>query len=123
MAQVQQTVLIDDVDGGDAVETITFALDGVAYEIDLNEENAASLREALSTWVGHARKVSGRSPSGGRGTRGRARNGGGSGGASGGGAGDDTAAVRAWARETGHTVNDRGRVSGAVLEAYRAAHA
>lgn len=119
MAQVQQTVLIDDVEGGDAVETITFSLDGVSYEIDLNEKNAASLREALATWVGHARKVSGRGPSAGRGTRSRAR----SGGTTGGGAGDDTAAVRAWARENGHQVNDRGRVSGTVLEAYRAAHA
>ena len=123
MAQVQQTVLIDDVEGGDAVETITFALDGVSYEIDLNEKNAQSMREALAPWVGHARKTTGRSPAAGRGSRGRARSGGASGGASDGGAGEDTAAVRVWARENGHQVNDRGRVSGTVLEAYRAAHA
>lgn len=57
MAQVQRTVLVDDVDGGEAVETVRFGLDGVAYEIDLNEENAAALREGLATWVGHARKA------------------------------------------------------------------
>jgi hypothetical protein len=118
MAQKMQVLLIDDLDGGDAAETVSFSLDGVAYEIDLNEENAGRLREALAPWVGHARKVSG--------GRGGARRGGGSGGSRSGrsasSAGGDTAEIRAWARENGHTVSERGRIPTSVLKAYRAAH-
>ncbi len=40
---VQKT---DDIDGSAAPETVTFALDGTTYEIDLSEANAAPLREA-----------------------------------------------------------------------------
>ena len=64
MAQKVQVILVDDVDGGDASETVTFGLDGVTYEIDLNEKNASKLRDSLATWVGHGRKVGGRSASG-----------------------------------------------------------
>ena len=60
MAQKTQVVLIDDLDGGTAEETISFSLDGVSYEIDLNADNAAKLREAFSQWVGHGRRVGGR---------------------------------------------------------------
>ena len=63
---VQRTILVleDDLDGGDAVETVSFALDGVSYDIDLNEANATQLRDALAPWVGHARRTGGRSRSG-----------------------------------------------------------
>ena len=40
-------VLEDDLDGGPADETVTFALDGVSYEIDLSSSNAGRLRESL----------------------------------------------------------------------------
>ena len=56
MAQKVQVVLIDDIDGGDASETVTFGLDGVTYEIDLNDKNAAKLRDAFSLWVGSGRR-------------------------------------------------------------------
>ena len=65
MAQ-NQVMLVDDIDGGDAEESVSFGLDGVKYEIDLSEANAAALREALAPWVGHARRVAGRSRSGAR---------------------------------------------------------
>ena len=42
-----QVVLVDDLDGGPADETVTFSLDGVSYEIDLTHDNAAALRDAL----------------------------------------------------------------------------
>jgi len=116
MAQKMQVLLLDDIDGGDASETVSFSLDGVGYEIDLNDENAAKLRDALAPWVGHARKTGGRS-SGGGARRPRAARTGGS------GAGNETAEVRAWAKENGHTVSERGRIPGSVLDAYRAAHA
>lgn len=116
MAQKVQVILVDDVDGGDASETVTFGLDGVSYEIDLNDDNAAKLRDSLSTWVGHARKVGGRS-----GTRRRSSSSSSAPAAASKG-GTDTAAVRAWARENGHDVSERGRISAEVLAAYEAAH-
>ncbi len=105
MAQRVQVVLVDDVDGGSADETVTFALDGAAYEIDLNAENAARLRDALAPWVGHARRVSGRTRSGRRGAR------------SGGG---KSAEIREWARSAGYSVSDRGRIPAEVKAAYDA---
>ena len=117
MAQRQQTILTDDLEGPEspASETVTFALDGVAYEIDLNDDNAKRLRDDLGTWIGHARK---QRAGAGRG-RGRAR----SAAAPSGGSGVDTAAVRAWAKENGHQVSDRGRVPATIVDAYTAAHA
>ncbi len=110
MAQRQQTILTDDLEGGDspASETVTFALDGVSYEIDLNEDNAKRLRDDLSTWTGHARKQRG----GARPVR-RARST---------GSGQDTGAIRTWARENGYEISDRGRVPGKIVDAYHAAN-
>ena len=56
MAQRVEVVLIDDVDGGHADETVSFALDGVSYEIDLSDKNAKKLRDALASWTGKARR-------------------------------------------------------------------
>jgi hypothetical protein len=125
MAQKVQVILVDDVDGGEAAETVSFALDGVTYEIDVSEVNADKLRDALAPWVGHARRVGGRSGGG------RARSTGSGGGrsrssssASGGGGGGkhDLSDVRSWARENGYQVSDRGRVSSEVIAAYEKAH-
>ena len=57
MAQRVHIVLVDDLDGGEAEETVRFALDGTSYEIDLSGKNATSLRDALTMYVGAARKV------------------------------------------------------------------
>jgi hypothetical protein len=112
MAQKVQVILVDDLDGGEAEETVSFALDGVSYEIDLSAGNAAELREALAGWVGHARRTGGRAASARRGAgTPRARSG-----------SRDLTAVRSWARENGFSVSDRGRVSSEVLTAYDAAH-
>jgi hypothetical protein len=119
MAQKVQVILVDDVDGGEATETVSFALDGVSYEIDVSEPNAAKLRDALAPWVGHARRVGGRSGGSG-GTR--ARSGGSSGGRSRGNSKHDLSDVRSWARENGFQVSDRGRVSSEVIAAYEKAH-
>jgi hypothetical protein len=113
MAQKVQVVLIDDIDGGDADETVTFALDGVTYEIDLNADNAAKLRDAFALWVGNARRVSGRSSSGRGGARPSGRRS---------ASGEDTAAIREWAKQNGHKVSERGRISAEVREAYAKAH-
>ena len=110
MAQKVQVILVDDVDGGDADETVSFALDGVSYEIDLNAKNASALRDSLATWVGHARRVGGRSGAGRRRSSRSAA------------AGAGSNEVREWAREHGYKVSDRGRISAEVQQAYAAAH-
>lgn len=110
MAQRTQTILIDDVDGGEGAETVTFALDGVTYEIDLSNANAAALRDAMASWVGHGRRLTGRSSGAGRASGRKAAS------------GNDSAAVREWARSNGHTVSERGRISSVVMNAYASAH-
>ena len=113
MAQRVNVVLVDDLDGSDAVETVSFALDGVDYEIDLNEQHASELRNALSLYVGHGRRTGGRRRTSSSGSK---RSAGSSSG------GPSAAEIRAWARENGHDVPERGRVSAEVREAYAAAH-
>jgi len=113
MAQRVQIVLEDDLDGGEAAETVTFGLDGVSYEIDLNDKNAVQLRDVLATWIGHARRAGGRRATGRRASASST---------SAPNRRSDLAAVRAWARQNGHQVSDRGRVSATVQEAYDKAH-
>ena len=63
MAQKVQVLLLDDIDGSEAAETVSFSLDGVAYEIDLSADNARALRDSIAHWVGHARRTAVRLPS------------------------------------------------------------
>ncbi|MEV5316953.1 Lsr2 family protein [Streptomyces sp. NPDC052687] len=109
MAQKVQVLLVDDLDGGEADETVTFALDGKTYEIDLTTANADKLRSLLEPYVKSGRRTGGRSSG-----RGKARS------ASTGS--QDTAAIRAWAKENGYEVNDRGRVPASIREAYEKAN-
>ena len=108
MAQRVNVVLVDDIDGSDAEETVTFALDGTEYEIDLNAANAAKLRNAFAPYVGHARRTGGRRKRGAGRSNGRAT--------------ATPAEIREWARNNGWDVPDRGRVASEVREAYEAAH-
>jgi hypothetical protein len=105
---VQQVkyILLDDLDGADAAERVLFALDGVNYEVDLSAENAKKLREGLQPWIDAGRRVRNARPAG------KAVK----------AAGDETAKVRAWGREQGMEVSDRGRIPIEVREAYKAAH-
>ena len=110
MAQKVQVLLVDDVDGGTADETVKFALDGVTYEIDLTAANAEKLRDSLAPWTGHARKGTGRgfgakpAPPRPRHSRAVAQE------------------IRGWAKWRGHHVSERGRISAEVRAAYEAAH-
>jgi uncharacterized membrane protein len=113
MAQRTVVLLEDDLDGGQAAETVTFALDGTQYEIDLSDQNAQSLRDALDRFVANARRIGGRST---RGRRSSQRD------------GSrkvdgpvDNAAVRAWAKANKVDVNARGRIPASVISAYREA--
>ncbi len=108
MAQKVNIILVDDIDGSDATETVTFGLDGTSYEIDLNKKHAAGLRDAIAPYVGNARKVSG----GRRGARRTTTT----------AMGPSAREVRDWARSNGHTVPDRGRIPATVREAFDAAN-
>lgn len=110
MARKVQVSLVDDLDESDADETVSFALDGATYEIDLSEKNAAALRDALATYVAHGRRA-GRTASAPRASRGSGRV-----------DREQTQAIREWARKNGHQVSDRGRIPSTVLEAYNSAH-
>lgn len=107
MARKTFVELIDDVDGSKAEETVSFSLDGVAYEIDLSDQNAEKLREEIGNWTARARRVAGR----------RIR---GTGGATAGSS--DSAKIRSWARENGREVSDRGRIPEELRQAYYAAN-
>ncbi|MFC8584796.1 histone-like nucleoid-structuring protein Lsr2 [Streptomyces sp. NPDC003444] len=110
MAQKVQVLLVDDLDGVEADETVTFALDGKTYEIDLTTANAEKLRGLLEPYTKSGRRTGGRAAA----PRGKGRA------ATGGSA--DTAKIRAWAKENGHDVNDRGRVPAKVKAAYEDAN-
>lgn len=109
MARKTIVELVDDTDGSTAQETVAFALDGISYEIDLNEEHAQSLRDTFESWTSKAKRV------GGRRTRGTGS------GASGAGADPETPKIRQWALENGKDVSDRGRISASLREEYYAA--
>lgn len=108
MARKTQVILTDDVDGSEATQTVSFALDGVAYEIDLNESHADQLREQFESWIASGRRIGGRRTAGTRRFSG--------------GDPERTSRIREWARENGHEVSGRGRIASAVIEAYDAAH-
>jgi hypothetical protein len=100
--------LVDDHDGSPADETVSFALDGTSYEIDLSSKNAAALRQALAPYRERGRRTGGGKQHGGR----RAKSNGQAG----------AADIREWAEANGYEVSGRGRVSATIREAYAAAH-
>ncbi len=116
MAQQVKVILVDDVEGGPAVETVTFSLDGTSYEIDLNERNAATLRDVVAPYVAAGRRAGRSSSSRSSGDRRTSRR----------AAGSDrdgrAADIRAWARTQSIKVNERGRIPARVVEQYDAAH-
>ncbi|MGH3303362.1 MAG: histone-like nucleoid-structuring protein Lsr2 [Streptosporangiaceae bacterium] len=108
MAKTVAVVLTDDLDGSPAAGTVMLGIDGVTYEIDLSERNRARLERELGPYVAAGRRV----------TRGRRR-------ASSGrppGPRADRAAVRAWARDNGLSISERGRISAEVISQYEAVH-
>lgn len=90
---------------GTARVRVRFALDGVRYEVDLAPERAQALRAEIATWAQHGRRIS----------RSRAA-------APAVSVPENPGSVRAWARDNGYEVSDRGRLPTGVVTAYRAAH-
>jgi hypothetical protein len=122
MAQRTTVTLVDDLDHGNAAQTVEFGVDGATYEIDLSDGNAAKLRDALADYITHARRLGRR----GRASRAATRP------ASSAASSrpsvrasvdrEQNQAIREWARRQGLTVSDRGRISAEVTEAYHKAH-
>jgi len=112
MAQITHVKLVDDLDGGEAAESVSFSLDGKTYEIDLSEKHAAALRDAFAPFIGGARRAGNAAKVGSQQRMSTARSTG-SGRSRG-----ETAAIREWANANGLEVSTRGRISSAVLEAY-----
>lgn len=112
MARKVVTTLVDDIDGTQIEEgkgeTVPFALDGVQYEIDLSDDNAAKLRTTLEEYTENGRRI-------GRATSGKAPRR-----STGSSPKQDLSAAREWLREHGHKVSERGRISADLLEEYRA---
>ena len=105
-------MLIDDIDGGDADETIPFALDGVQYEIDLSKKNAAKMRDRLVRYIEAGTRI-GR---GGTTARATARRGRGPAKVD----RDQNRAIREWAQAKGLDVSDRGRIRLEIVDRYHA---
>ena len=113
MAQKVSREFIDDIDGSEAERTFTFAVDGTNYEIDLSSQNIKEFNEAIAGFVENARKVKA-SRTGRRAYKtsssdsGRSR--------------EQTQAIREWARQQGHSINDRGRIPTSIQQAFDQAH-
>lgn len=108
MAKRVKVLLVDDLDDSEAAETVTFALDGITYEIDLNDSHATELRAAVQAWASNARRTGGRKSAGrtpSQSTSSRQRS-----------------DIRAWARDQGHDVGQKGRIASSIRAAYAAAH-
>jgi hypothetical protein len=109
MAQFTEVRLIDDLDGGNADESVDFTVDNKRYQMDLSENNAARLREILAPFIAAARRAGGSTTT--RTRRGTIA-------ARTSGAGVETAAIREWASANGFSVSARGRIAASVREAY-----
>lgn len=106
MAQKVTVALEDDLTGGPAERTVRFAFDGTGYEIDLNGKNAAAFSKQLAPFIEHARRAGRSQPRRGGRTGGNRQR-----------SGD----IRAWAKEQGLAVSERGRIPAGVLKQYHAA--
>ena len=108
MAQKIQTLFIDDLDGGEAAGTVSFALDGAHYEIDLSEAHAQQLRATLARYAGAGRKITGTARRPARRRTGAAAD------------GHSTTEIRDWAKANGFEVKDRGRIPAEVVAGFQA---
>lgn len=118
MAQKVSVQLVDDLDGGEAEETIEFGLDGVNYTIDLSGDNASGLRDGLAQFVHAAQRVGGRKK---RSAKREAPALNGTPRAQTPASREQTQAIREWARKNNYKVSDRGRIPGDIVEAFEKA--
>ena len=105
--------LVSDLSGKDIKdgegETVKFSIGSTSYEMDLTEAEAGQFYDAVKKYTDVATKTSGRGVRTGAGAKAKADR-------------NQTQAIRAWARENGREVSERGRISQDVQDAYNAAH-
>lgn len=126
-------LLSDDLDGGDATETVKFGLDGTVYEIDLSDPHAEELRTFLNRYIGAGRRIgkmylnnagakstaaAGRRPErdawlDAAATRGPAAS------AVSNSTKEERTEIRAWAATFGVQVAERGRIKDEIVQAWR----
>jgi hypothetical protein len=98
----QRTIRVDDLDGTtEGARPITFAVDGVTYDIDLTEENLHELRNAFSPFIDAARPR----PKPKQGSKPKVTR-------------EQLAAIRQWGHANGYEFSDQGRIPNHVLEAF-----
>lgn len=114
MARKVQVLLVDDVDGGTADETVSFGLDGAHYEIDLSTANADAFRKSLAKYIESARKA-------GRGGAAKSNRAAGPAKPSPSADRAQNQAIRDWAKRNGLQVSERGRIPAEIIEKYHAA--
>jgi len=100
--------LVDDIDGSEATQSVAFGVDGLAYQIDLNEQHASQLRAKLGPFVAVARRIRNQTSGGRGGARGVVAD------------KDRNSAIRQWALDEGVELSSRGRIAGVVQNAYDA---
>ena len=108
MAKHTTIILVDDITGEDGteenpVETVLFGLNGVDYEIDLSQDNAKGLRDGLALYIEKGRKIPSARRRSSAPTRRRS---------------SKTSSIRAWARDNGYSVGDRGRIRPEIVKAW-----
>jgi hypothetical protein len=108
----RRITVVDDIDGTEPAETVSFALEGVSYTIDLAEKQRTKLRSIMQPFLDHATRV-GHAHSAPKKSKSKSHSG-----------GPDLHlnAVRDWANKNGYTVSYRGKVPQHVMDAFDAAH-
>jgi nucleoid-associated protein Lsr2 len=107
MAKTTITQVTDDIDGSKNATEVSFSLDGKSWTIDLSNKNRKKLEAALKPYMDAGTRANS-SRSGRRGSKSSV------------GRRPDLQEIRAWAKQNGHQVSERGRISSSVIEAYDA---
>lgn len=107
MATKTKVVIVDDLDGSAADETVEYGLDGVTYQIDLCQQNAIKFRDMMQEWIDHSRRTGGRRTVG---TKSKIRH------------SSKSSRIRQWARQQGLSISERGRIPAEVLAQYAEEH-
>jgi hypothetical protein len=107
MARTTVVTIVDDIDGSEGAETVTFSFDGQSYEVDLGTKNRDKFQKALQPFVDAGRRAGRQGAARSARTR-TARN--------------NSGAIRSWAAEQGLTVSERGRIPASIVAKYKAAH-
>ncbi|HYO38099.1 MAG TPA: Lsr2 family protein [Nocardioidaceae bacterium] len=115
LAQRVITQLVSDLSGDEVVEgkgeTVEFSYRGTSYTIDLTDKEAAGFDRAMAMYIDHATKTGGarkRTAAPSASTAGRSRG--------------ELQNIRAWARENGYDVSERGRIKAEIVAAYHSSN-